>query len=81
MEKRIGALLIVIKNKDHVQQLNAILSEQSPVIIARQGIPLKEKSVSIISLVVEGTTDEISTLSGKLGRLEGITVKSVLAKD
>ncbi|MFC0878159.1 TM1266 family iron-only hydrogenase system putative regulator [Saccharicrinis sp. FJH2] len=81
MEKRIGALLIVIKNKDHVQQLNTILSEQSPVIIARQGIPLKEKSVSIISLVVEGTTDEISTLSGKLGRLEGITVKSVLAKD
>jgi putative iron-only hydrogenase system regulator len=80
MEKRIGALLIVIKNKDHVQQLNTILSEQSPVIIARQGIPLKEKSLSIISLVVEGSTNEISALSGKLGRLDGITVKSVLAK-
>ncbi|MFB6319309.1 TM1266 family iron-only hydrogenase system putative regulator [Saccharicrinis sp. FJH54] len=81
MEKRLGALLILIKNKDHVQQLNMILSEQSPVIIARQGLPLKEKSVSVISLVVEGTTDEISTLSGKLGRLKGITVKSVLAKE
>lgn len=80
MEKRLGALLIVIKSKDHVHQLNTILSEQSPVIIARQGIPIKEKSISIISLVVEGTSNEISTLSGKLGRLEGITVKSVLAK-
>ena len=80
MEKRIGALLIVIKSKDHVLRLNEVLSEQSPIIIARQGIPLKEKSISIISLVVEGTSNEISALSGKIGTLEGITVKSVLSK-
>ena len=81
MEKRIGAILIVIRNRDHVQQLNEILSEQSPVIIARQGIPLREKSISVISLVVEGSTDEISMLSGKIGKLRGISVKSVFAKD
>lgn len=80
MEKRIGAILILIKDKDHVNELNKVLSELSPIIIARQGIPLKEKSVSVISLVVEGTSDEVSTLSGKLGRLKGVTVKSVFAK-
>lgn len=80
MEKRIGALLIVIKSKDHVFRLNEVLSEQSPIIIARQGVPLRDKSVSVISIVVEGTTDEISSLSGKIGKLDGITVKSVLSK-
>lgn len=80
MEKRIGALLIVIKSKDHVYRLNDVLSEQSPIIIARQGVPLHEKSLSIISLVVEGTANEISSLSGKIGSIEGITVKSVLSK-
>jgi putative iron-only hydrogenase system regulator len=81
MEKRIGALLIVVKDKEHVIQLNRILSDESPIIIARQGVPLREKSVSVISLVVEGTTDEISSLSGKLGKLQGISVKTVLAKE
>lgn len=80
MEKRIGALLILIKSKDHVLHLNEVLSEQSPIIVARQGIPLHDKSLSVISLVVEGTTAEISALSGKIGRLDGITVKSVLSK-
>lgn len=80
MEKRIGALLILIKSKDHVQHLNDVLSEQSPIIVARQGIPLHDKSLSVISLVVEGTAPEISALSGKIGRLDGITVKSVLSK-
>lgn len=80
MEKRIGALLIVIKSKDHVFRLNEVLSEQSPIIIARQGVPLQGKSLSVISLVVEGTTDEISSLSGKIGKLDGITVKSVVSK-
>jgi putative iron-only hydrogenase system regulator len=80
MEKRIGALLVIIKSKDHVVTLNEVLSEQSPIVIARQGVPLKEKSLSVISLVVEGTTDEISALCGKIGRLDGITVKSVLSK-
>lgn len=80
MEKRIGAILIVIRNKDHVLHLNEVLSEQSPIIIARQGVPLHDKSLSVISLVVEGTTNEISALSGKIGKLEGISVKSVLSK-
>ena len=80
MEKRIGAILILVENKDHVSRLNEIVSQHASIIMGRQGIPLREKNVSVISLVVEGTTDEISTLSGKLGRLQGITSKSILTK-
>jgi putative iron-only hydrogenase system regulator len=81
MEKRIGAILIIIKDKDNVQKLNGILTNHSSVIIGRQGIPIREKGINIISIVVEGTNDEISTLSGQIGRLEGVSSKSVFAKE
>ena len=81
MEKRIGAIILLIKEKEYVQQLNDILSSHSSVIIGRQGIPIREKGINVISLVVEGTNDEISTLSGQLGRLQGVTSKTVFAKE
>jgi len=81
MEKRIGAIILLVKEKDNVQKLNDILSMHASVIIGRQGIPIRDKGINVISLVVEGTNDEISTLSGQLGRLEGITSKSVFAKE
>jgi len=81
MEKRIGAIIILVREKDQILQLNEILTRHASLIIGRQGIPIRDKGVSVISLVVEGTTDEISTLSGQLGRLEGITSKAVLTKE
>jgi putative iron-only hydrogenase system regulator len=81
MEKRIGAIIILIKNKENVQKLNDILTHHASIIIGRQGIPIRDRGINIISLVVEGTTDEISTLSGQLGRLEGVTSKAVLVKE
>lgn len=81
MEKRIGAIIILVKDKDNIQKLNSILSGHSSIIIGRQGIPIRDRGVSVISLVVEGTNDEISTLSGQIGRLEGVTSKSVFAKE
>lgn len=81
MEKRIGAIIILVKEKEHVQELNDILSRHAPIIIGRQGIPIRDRGVSVISLVIEGTTDEISTLSGQIGRLEGVTSKAVMAKE
>jgi putative iron-only hydrogenase system regulator len=81
MEKRIGAIIILIKEKESVQQLNGILTHHAPIIIGRQGIPIRERGISVISLVVEGTNDEISTLAGQLGRVEGITSKAVYAKE
>lgn len=80
MEKRIGAALIIVEDKQSVEFLNAILSKHSHIILGRQGIPIRDRGVNIISLVLEGTTDDINSLTGNLGRLKGVQVKSVLAK-
>lgn len=80
MEKRIGAAIILIENKESVDSINEILSMQSGIILGRQGMPLREKGISVINLILEGTTDEISSLTGKLGRLSGVQVKSVLTQ-
>ncbi len=81
MEKRIGAILIIVKDKENVQKLNSILSNHASVIIGRQGIPVRDRGLNVISLVIEGTNDEISTLSGQIGRLQGVSSKSILAKE
>jgi putative iron-only hydrogenase system regulator len=80
MEKRVGTALILVESRDSVQQLNDIISHHSQIIIARQGLP-RSTGQSVISLVLEGTTDEIGSLTGQLGRLRGIQVKSVLLKN
>ena len=80
MEKRIGAALILVEDKEYVEQLNQIISSHAHIILGRQGLPVREKNISIISLVLEGTTDQIGALTGQLGRLKGIQVKSVLTK-
>ncbi len=81
MEKRIGTLLIVIGEKEAISRVNEILSNSSNIIIGRQGLPFREKDINIISLVLEGTTDEIGALTGRLGRLKGVEIKSVLIKN
>ncbi|HAM97927.1 MAG TPA: CopG family transcriptional regulator [Marinilabiliales bacterium] len=80
MEDRIGSVLIVVEQKDEVSRLNQIISNHSNIIIGRQGIQLKEQNRSIISLVLEGSTDELGSLTGQLGKLKGIHVKSVVIK-
>ncbi len=80
MEKRIGTALILVEERENVQQLNEIISKHSDIIIGRQGLP-RSNGQSIISLVLEGTTDTIGSLTGQLGRIKGIQVKSVLLKN
>jgi putative iron-only hydrogenase system regulator len=80
MEKRIGAAIIQIESFENVQIMNDIISKHSHIIIGRQGLP-RSNRLSIISLVLEGTTDEIGSLTGQLGRLKGIQIKSVLLKN
>lgn len=80
MEKRIGTLLISVNSSEDVQSLNNIISDHSDIIIGRQGLP-RGNDVRIISLVLEGTTDEIGSLTGQLGRCKGIQIKSVLLKN
>ena len=80
MEKRIGTITILIKGKISVPAVNALLSEYSSIILARQGLPLHDRNINVISLVIEGTTEIISALTGKIGRLKDVEVKSILTK-
>lgn len=80
MERRIGTALILIEDKQEVAQLNQIISRHSDIIIGRQGLPLRDYGFNIISLILDGTSDQISSLTGQLGRLKSIQVKSVMLK-
>jgi len=80
MEKRIGVAIIQVENRESVQFMNEIISKHSHIIIGRQGLP-RSNGQNIISLVLEGTTDQVSSLTGQLGRLTGIQIKSVLLKN
>ena len=81
MEERIGSVLILIESKEEIEKLNQIISNYAEIVIGRQGIRLREKGTSIISLVLEGDTDAIGGLTGQLGRLSGIQVKSLVLKN
>lgn len=78
MEKRIGGVILVVTEEVDIQRVNSIISDHSEMILGRQGVPLRDRSTSVISLVLEGDTDRIGSLTGKLGRIPGIKVKSVL---
>ena len=79
MESRIGAVIIVVSEEGDIHRINSAISEHADLIIGRQGIPLRDRSSNVISLVLEGNTDRIGSLTGKLGRMPGVKVKSVLA--
>lgn len=70
---------IVIEDRESVRQINQILSDYAEIIIGRLGIPYRQREVSVISIIVDGSTDEIGALTGKLGNLKGVQVKSALA--
>lgn len=78
MEKRIGVVAILITDPSAVPRLNELLHEYGDLVLGRQGLPLREKGVHVISLIVEGSTDGIGALTGKAGKLPGVRVKSVL---
>ncbi len=80
MEKRVGTALIQVESREDVQLLNEIISRHSHIIIGRQGLP-RSNGLSLISLILEGTTDQIGSLTGQLGRVKGIQIKSVLLKN
>ena len=80
MEKRIGTITILIKGSASIQAINALLTEYSSIVLARQGLPILNRDIHVISLIIEGTTEIISALTGKIGRLKNVEVKSILTK-
>ncbi len=79
-EKRLGVIGIVIEDRQVVAQVNQILHEHAAMIIGRMGLPYRERDIAVISLIVDGTTDELGALTGKLGGIPQVTVKSALTK-
>ena len=75
METRIGLIGVIVENREAVEQLNHILHEYGNYIIGRMGIPYRERKVNIISVAVDAPQDVINALSGKIGRLKGVSVK------
>lgn len=75
-EKRIAVIGIIVENEESVSTLNEILHEYRTYIIGRMGIPYKEKNINIISIAVDAPQDEISALSGKIGKLSGVSSKT-----
>lgn len=80
METRIALIGIIIDEPDAVDRLNAILHEYAAYIVGRMGIPYRQKGVSIISIVTDAPNDVTSSLSGKLGQLKGVSIKTVYSK-
>lgn len=79
-DSRIALIGIIVENNNSVEALNHLLSQYAPYIIGRMGIPYREKNISIISVAIDAPNDIISTLSGKLGMLPGISAKTTYAK-
>ena len=79
MQKRIGIIGIIIHDRNKAAAtVNSILTDHGEMIVGRMGLPFRERGVSIIDLIIEATTDEVGALTGKLGMLEGVQVKSLL---
>lgn len=77
MDTRVAIIGIILEKKNEVEKLNAILHEYSKWIIGRMGMPYPKKSINIITVIIDAPQDEINTLSGKIGKLSGITSKVI----
>ena len=77
MQTRVAVMGIVVENTDSVERLNTLLHEYGSFIDGRMGITYEKKNVNIISLAIDAPQDIISALSGRIGRLDGIGVKTV----
>jgi hypothetical protein len=77
METKAAVIAIILKDVKASTEINAILHEYNDCIIGRMGIPYREKGINIISIAVDADLDTINTLAGKIGRIEGVSAKTV----
>lgn len=80
METRVAIAAIIVEDPDSVNLLNDLLHEYSQYIIGRMGIPHRERGISIISIAMDAPQDVISAMTGKIGRLKGVTAKTTYSR-
>lgn len=76
METRVAVMSIIVEKSDTVEELNSLLHEYGEYIIGRMGIPYRKRGINIISVAIDAPQNTISALSGRIGRLEGVSVKT-----
>lgn len=80
MDKKISIISIIVEDTKMSEEINELLHQFGNYIIGRMGIPYRERGISIICIVIEATGDVTSSLSGKLGMIKGVSVKTVTSK-
>lgn len=80
METRVAAISIILENSQSVEEVNKLISDYSDYVVGRMGIPYKKRGISIISVVMDSPQDVVSTFSGKLGKLSGVSAKTAYSK-
>lgn len=79
METRVAVMSIIVEKSDTVEELNSLLHEYGEYIIGRMGIPYRKRNINIISVAIDAPQNTISALSGRIGRLEGVSVKTAFS--
>ena len=79
-EKRLAVISIIAEKRDRRAEINSLLSAYGEYMVGRLGIPYREKSVYVLSVVIDAPAEVINTLTGKIGMLEGVTAKTLMSR-
>lgn len=80
METRVAVISIIVEDAESVAALNELLHEYGEYVIGRMGIPYRAKNISIISIAIDAPQDKINTLTGRIGKLHGVSAKAAYSK-
>ena len=80
METRVAVISIIVENAESVERLNELLHEYGEYIIGRMGIPYRAKGINIISVAIDAPQDKINSLTGLIGKLDGVSAKAAYSK-
>ena len=80
METRVAVIGIIVEKKEAVAPLNAVLHEYGDYIVGRMGVPYRTRGINIISVAIDAPLDIINALSGKIGRIDGVSAKAAYSK-
>lgn len=81
MDSRVAVIAIIVQNGDSAVHINALLHEYDRYIIGRMGLPYRQKGISIINIAIDAPQDAVNQLAGKIGRLDGVSAKTVYAPE
>lgn len=81
MDSRVAVIAIIVQNSDSAVHINALLHEYDRYIIGRMGLPYRQKGISIINIAIDAPQDAVNQLAGKIGRLDGVSAKTVYAPE